>query len=159
MTLAHRDEGRGEAIVFVHGFPLDGRMWDGERAAFAATHRVIVPDLRGFGRSSASPFPTSLDEHADDLAALLDSLGIARATMVGLSMGGYITLAFARRHRDRLTRIGLSSTRATADSAEAKEGRDRSIDTVRRDGPGAIATAMRPKLFPHGAAPPRASRH
>ncbi len=153
MTLAFIDEGRGEPIVLVHAFPLDGRVWDAVRAELSRTHRVIVPDLRGFGRSADQPPAASLDAHADDLAVLLDELGVAQATVVGLSLGGYVALAFARRHLARLAALVLVDTRAAGDTAVGRVGRDDAIARVRSQGSGALVDGMLPKMFPHGATP------
>src|SRR5579859_5521904 len=86
--LVYTDEGRGEAVVFLHAFPLDGRMWAAQARELSPSRRVIVPDFAGFGGSTNVAPRTSLDEHADDVAALLDALEIERATIAGLSMGG-----------------------------------------------------------------------
>ena len=91
--------------------------------------------------------PTSIDAHADDLAALLDERAIPRATLVGLSMGGYIAIAFARRHGARLAGLVLADTRAAADSDEAKAGRDASIAKVRAEGVPALVEGMLSKLL------------
>jgi pimeloyl-ACP methyl ester carboxylesterase len=147
------DEGRGDPIVLLHAFPLDGSMWDAERAELAKSHRVIVPDLRGFGRSGQAPPPVSLDEHADDVARMLDSVGVERATVVGLSMGGYIAFALARRHPQRLSRLILADTRSQPDSAEGRRGRDENIALVDREGVAPLVERLLPKLLSANASP------
>jgi pimeloyl-ACP methyl ester carboxylesterase len=147
------DEGRGEPIVLLHAFPLDGSMWDAERTELAKTGRVIVPDLRGFGRSAHATPPTSLDEHADDIARILDDLGIARATVAGLSMGGYIAFALVRRHPQRLSRLILADTRSVPDSDEGRRGRDDNIALVAREGVPPLVERLLPKLLSAGASP------
>ena len=77
-------------------------MWLAQRDELAGSARIIVPDLRGFGRSVELPPAQSIDDYADDVVALLDELRIERATVVGLSMGGYVALALARRAPHRL---------------------------------------------------------
>jgi pimeloyl-ACP methyl ester carboxylesterase len=77
--------GQGPAVTFLHGFTLDGRMWADQVPVFAQQYRVLVPDLRGFGRSQALDTP---HPQAADVAQLLRTLGIARTHVVGLSMGG-----------------------------------------------------------------------
>jgi pimeloyl-ACP methyl ester carboxylesterase len=149
--LFHTDDGQGEPLVLLHAFPLDGRMWLEERKALAPECRVIIPDLAGFGRSAAlSPRP-SLDDHADDVAALLEVLGIERATVVGLSMGGYVALAFARRHTNLLARLGLADTRAAPDTQEGKAGRDENIALVGRSGVAPLVERLLPKLLSRNA--------
>jgi len=147
IELAYRDQGVGEAILFIHAFPLHGAMWDGQVAAFSPHHRVIAPDLRGLGASEAGGGAGSLDQHADDLAALLDHLAIEHATVAGLSMGGYISLALWRRHRQRIAALILADTRAGADSVEGKQGREQNAKLAETQGPGAIADLMLPKLL------------
>jgi pimeloyl-ACP methyl ester carboxylesterase len=152
------DEGSGEPILFVHAFPLDGRMWEPQRKELGREARVIVPDLRGFGSSPADLPPATLDEHADDLARLLDGLRIERATLVGLSMGGYICFRFAARHRARLARLALADTRATPDSEETRRSRDQNIALVEADGVPALVERMLPNLLRRKAAPAVAER-
>lgn len=150
-TLAFTDTGQGEPCLFVHAFPFDGRMWDAQRDALAPSHRVIVPDLRGFGRSASLPPARSAFEHADDLAELLDRLNLRRATVIGLSMGGYIAFAMMRRHPDRIGALVLADTRALPDSAEAKENRDVNIELVRREGAKVLMEKLRPALLAEDA--------
>jgi pimeloyl-ACP methyl ester carboxylesterase len=83
---------RAEAVVFLHGFSLDTRLWDGQWLPFAERYRTLRYDLRGFGRSSLPQAPFS---HADDLHTLLNSLEIRAAHIVGLSLGGGVALDFA----------------------------------------------------------------
>lgn len=142
------DEGRGNPLVFLHGFPLSHAMWDGQRRAFRRTQRVLIPDLRGFGRSVSSDDVVSMDQFADDIAALLTAVGVTQPiTLCGLSMGGYIALAFARRHSTRLGRLVLCDTRAVPDSPEAAEQRRSLAARVLVDGPRVVVDAMLPKLF------------
>jgi pimeloyl-ACP methyl ester carboxylesterase len=152
--LPYFDEGSGEPIVLVHAFPLDGRMWAPQREALADAYRVITPDLRGFGRAAALGIARSLEDHARDLAALLDELGIPRATMVGLSMGGYVALAFLRLFRSRLARLGLADTRATADTDEARQARARNIVIVNEQGTASLVERMLPTLVSENAPAP-----
>lgn len=105
--LAYETAGSGPALVFLHGFALDLRMWDAQFARFAATHRVVRYDLRGFGRSS---LPAGTYDHCADLAALLDHLGIERALLVGLSLGANIALRFAAEHPARAAGVVLASS-------------------------------------------------
>jgi pimeloyl-ACP methyl ester carboxylesterase len=98
--------GEGPPVVFVHGFTLDMRMWDDQVAPFAAAHRVLRYDLRGFG-ASAPPMVGEPYSHADDLRALLDHLGVERATVVGLSMGGWVVQEFALKYPDSVSALIL----------------------------------------------------
>ena len=104
--LRYQLTGTGPTIVLLHGFTLDLRMWDAQMAAFTPHHQVLRYDLRGFG-GSALPDSTVYD-HADDLCALLDHLGIATATIVGLSMGGGVALDFALTYPERVRALILA---------------------------------------------------
>jgi len=151
VELAYRDEGQGQPILLIHAFPLSSAMWEDQIDALATRFRVITPDLRGFRATARGSGAASLDQHADDLAGLLDHLGIEKATVVGLSMGGYISFALLRRHRARIERLILADTRAGADSEEAKEGREKNARLAEAEGAGAIAEQMLPKLLSAGA--------
>src|SRR5207253_6917895 len=122
IRLAYSDTGEGSPVVLlVHGFPLNRSMWDPQRGALrSAGARVVAPDLRGFGASEAGPAgPLTVDQHADDIAALLDVLGVVEPVVYcGLSMGGYVGFAFWRRHRTRVRAFVLADTRASADTDE-----------------------------------------
>ncbi|MBK7594983.1 MAG: alpha/beta fold hydrolase [Gemmatimonadetes bacterium] len=133
-------------LLLVHGYPLDQSMWKPQLEGLEGV-QCIVPDLRGFGASCDSPSPTTLTEHADDLAALLDALGIQRAVIAGLSMGGYIAFEFVRRHRERLLGVILLDTSPRPDDEAARAARTTTIDRVRSEGVGPIALALGGKLF------------
>lgn len=146
--------GTGIPLVLVHGFPLDRTIWSEQMTALAASARVIAPDLPGFG-SSSPPAATapSIDGYADGLRDLLDRLGIDRTVVGGVSMGGYVALAFARRHPERLRGLILVCTKSGADTPEGRVLRDKGADLVRREGTAAIAAQMLPKMLAPRAAP------
>lgn len=139
IDLAWDDVGTGIPIVFLHGFPLDRTFWKPQVGAVMALGRCIVPDLRGFGESSVQG-PFTIDQYADDVAALLDYLQIGSAVIAGLSMGGYIAFAMWRRHPERVRALILADTRAGADSPETRQKRGELIALARAEGPGAVAT-------------------
>jgi 3-oxoadipate enol-lactonase len=136
--MAYDDVGTGPAVVFLHGFPHDRSLWAAQVSAFADRARCVAPDLRGFGGSSATP-PCSMEQYADDVAALLDALSIPDAVLVGLSMGGYVAFSFWRRHRSRVRALVLAHTRATADSEEMRARRRRLVAVARSEGSRAVA--------------------
>jgi 3-oxoadipate enol-lactonase len=147
MSLAYTDTAAGPTLVLLHAFPLDRHMWKPQLAELAGTARVIAPDLPGFGKSPLPSEPWSVDSAADSVAALLDTLGVSgRVVVGGLSMGGYVAMAFARRFPDRLAGLILADTRAEPDDAAAKGNRDKLIAIARSEGSGAIVDAMLPKL-------------
>lgn len=150
----------GPPIVLVHGFPLDHTMWREQFAALGERHRVIAPDLRGFGRTDVKPGVVTMERFADDIAALLDAIlgggggvgggAVSKArpvTFCGLSMGGYIAWQFWRRHRSRLARLILCDTRAVADQEEVARGRLQMAERVSREGAGFVPDAMFGRLF------------
>lgn len=139
--LGYDDQGDGQPIVFLHGFPHDRTLWAAQRVALAPQARCIVPDLRGFGHSSTHG-PHSVEQYADDVAALLDHLGVARAVVCGLSMGGYVAMALWRRHPDRVTALVFCDTRAGADTDEGKARRDELAAMVKQGGTRVIADAQ-----------------
>ena len=153
VRLAYSDRGKGHeiALLLIHGFPLDHRLWAAQMSGLASVARVIAPDLRGQGRSETSAGPLTMDQQADDLAALLDHLGIARAVVAGLSMGGYIAFAFWRRHAGRVRALVLADTRAEPDSVVARASRDQAIARVRQTGAAAYADEMLPRLLSPGS--------
>jgi pimeloyl-ACP methyl ester carboxylesterase len=152
-TLSVTDVGDGPPILFVHGFPLDRSMWRHQIAEFCRDHRCLAPDLRGFGQSSVTEGPVTMDQFADDLAALLDELHVTEPIVLcGLSMGGYIAWSFVRRHAARLKGLILCDTRAIPDSDEAAANRRKLAEDVVRHGPELVANAMLPKLCAGGVA-------
>jgi 3-oxoadipate enol-lactonase len=138
IDLSYDDIGSGLPIVFLHAFPLDRSMWAPQLGALVRQGRCVAPDLRGLGASTASA-PYSMDQYADDVAALLDALGVAPAVVVGLSMGGYIAFAFWRRHRARARALVLADTRAGPDTDEGRDKRRRLIDVARARGAATVA--------------------
>lgn len=143
------EAGRGSPLLLVHGFPLDHSMWTGQIDELSSQCRVIAPDLPGFGQSDAMLDDTAaMEQFADDLARLLDELGIDEPiTFCGLSMGGYIAWQFWKRHADRLARLILCDTRAASDSEEMARGRRLAAARVLEEGAAEFVNAMIPKLF------------
>lgn len=102
--LYYESVGSGEPIVFVHGFTLDHTMWQPQVDFFSQQYQVVAYDARGFGRSS---LPNGVYSHADDLYALHRRLGLTRAHLVGLSMGGRIAANFTLDHPEMVTTLTL----------------------------------------------------
>jgi pimeloyl-ACP methyl ester carboxylesterase/acyl-CoA thioesterase FadM len=139
--------GAGPALVFVHGFPLDRSMWRHQMAGFTRWQR-IAPDLRGFGYSSGhGELAPTLAQHADDLAVMLDALGVQRAVFCGLSMGGYVLFELWRRHAARVRALVFADTKAEADTPEGRQGREDMIALAEREGTVAVAERMLPRMF------------
>ncbi|MFN7671647.1 MAG: alpha/beta fold hydrolase [Planctomycetota bacterium] len=154
--LAVHATGKGPLAVLLHGYPLDHRMWDAVRHGELAGRRTLAAlDLRGHGDSPAAGDDAhAMERFADDVAAVVAALAPdGRADVIGLSMGGYAALAFAARHPQRLRSLALVDTRAAADTAAARAGREAAIATATAHGAAAIADAMLPKLLAPGADP------
>ena len=145
------DQGRGQPLLLVHGFPLDHTMWREQVGELSKAFRVLAPDLRGFGKSSpvtGDDTVVTMAHFADDLATMLSAMSIPDpVTLCGLSMGGYIAFQFAARHADRLGRLILCDTKAAADTKEAAENRHKLAAKVLSEGSQAAADAMLSKLF------------
>jgi len=107
VTLNTIDEGRGEALVLLHGLGSCGDDWALQTPAFAVDHRVVAPDLRGHGQSDKPRGPTSIAAMAADVAALLDALSIERAHVVGLSLGGLVAQRLAMAYPARVLSLAL----------------------------------------------------
>ncbi len=148
VEVASVDRGSGPVLLLVHGFPLDHTMWSEQIVALSGSSRVVAPDLRGFGQSEGQDEKTTMRKFADDLAGLLDVLGVREpVNLCGLSMGGYVAWQFWKHHRDRLGRLILCDTRAASDSAEGAQGRLALAKTVLEEGSMPVADSMLPKLF------------
>jgi len=137
-AIGYDDTGQGPVVVFLHAFPLNRTMWAPQTSALATTWRCVTIDARGFGESTPTR-PFSVDRYADDVVAVLDGLGIARVTVVGLSMGGYVAFALWRRHPRRVRALVLADTRAGADTPETRDRRRELIALARASGVGAVA--------------------
>jgi 3-oxoadipate enol-lactonase len=146
------DQGNGETLVLLHGFPLDHTMWRFQTEALSQRYRVIVPDLRGFGHTHIEPIAAKtgvpLVDYADDVAAMLDEKKIAGpVTFVGFSMGGYILWKLYQRHRNRVRAMVMCDTRAAADTPQAQETRFKMAENVEGWGSAQVAHLMTGKLF------------
>jgi 3-oxoadipate enol-lactonase len=147
--LSGRDGATSERVLLlIHGHPFDRSMWRPQAEAVAAAGwRVIVPDLRGYGETSVVPGKTTLDAFANDLAGLLDRLGVSRVVVGGLSMGGQIAMEFARLHADRLDGLLLAATFPRIDTDEGRRHRIEMADRLEREGMAAYADELLPMML------------
>jgi 3-oxoadipate enol-lactonase len=136
-------------LVLLHAFPLSAEMWQPQLAAVPPGWRFIAPDLRGFGQSEpdAPAAPASIQDYADDLAALLDALDVERPVVAGLSMGGYAAFSFLNTRPERVRGLVLADTRAEADGESARAARDAMTETLARGGARAVFERMLPGLL------------
>jgi pimeloyl-ACP methyl ester carboxylesterase len=146
--LEWRERGRGDAILFIHGFPFNSAMWGAQLATLPPGWRGIAPDLRGFGASERGHRDVlDMPRFADDVITFLDQLGIERTVVCGLSMGGYVAFEMWRHHPDRIRGLVLCDTRAGTDSPEAQRGRRQLAEKVLADGQQVVIDGMLPKLL------------
>jgi len=146
ITLAYETLGSGTPLMLVHGFPLDHTIWAEVADLLKGEFTLILPDLRGFGESTTVETPYNMSDMADDLAGLLDHLGLEKAAFAGHSMGGYVCLAFAKKYPRRVSRLGLVASQAAADTPEKKAARYQTADEVSQKGAGIVAEGMTPTL-------------
>ena len=153
--LFYRDLGVGRPVLLLHGFAEDGAVWDEVAKRLSMMCRVLIPDLPGSGRSpllgNGQPDQPAGEVSMESLAAvlreLLDKEGIERCVLIGHSMGGYITLAFAESDPERVWAFGLFHSTAYADSEEKKAGRRKSIEFIREHGAAPYIRQSTPNLF------------
>ena len=147
--LAYDDHGIGMPILFLHAFPLNRQMWQGELSALLGDegYRLVALDWRGFGESDITTPISTMDLLADDVAGLMDALGIQQAVLCGLSMGGYAAFAFLRKYPQRVSALILADTRPGADNAEAQTNRENVARIAETQGTGAIADLQVPRVL------------
>src|ERR1051325_1163641 len=155
IQIAYTDTGIGRPVVLIHGYPFNRSLWNEQVAALSSSYRVIAPDLRGFGESDAASGTATMNAMAQDVALLMDHLEISRAAIGGLSMGGYVALAFYKQFPSRVRALVLADTRAQGDTEEGKQTRAQQAEKALNEGMAGIADAMLPKLLP----PDTVSKH
>jgi pimeloyl-ACP methyl ester carboxylesterase len=133
-------------VVLVHGFAESKSVWANLAENLAKNFRVLCPDLSGFGQSPPLQ-NTSIENMAVALRDCLDSLQIGPIVLIGHSLGGYVSLAFAELFPERLKGLGLFHSTAFADSEEKKEGREKSMALIREQGKEVFLNGMIPNLF------------
>ncbi|GAA1351842.1 alpha/beta fold hydrolase [Streptomyces beijiangensis] len=149
-TLHYDDLGpeSGLPVVLVHGHPFNHTLWAPQAKALAAAgHRAITPDLRGYGDSTVTPGKVLLSGFAEDLAALLDHLGLERAVIGGVSMGGQIAMEFQRRYAHRVLALILADTSPVAESEEGKAFRNSLADRLLSEGMAGYAAEVIDKML------------
>ncbi|MDO7907826.1 alpha/beta hydrolase [Paenibacillus sp. JX-17] len=145
--LCYVDQGKGDVVVLLHGFCGSSAYWEEVVPYLSKHYRCIVPDLRGHGLSDAPMGAYTIEQMADDVISLLNELKIEKATVLGHSLGGYITLSIAQRHAHRLERFGLIHSTAHDDTEEGKEKRLKAVSTIQSQGITDFIDGMTPGLF------------
>lgn len=141
------DQGKGFPVVLLHGFCETNRIWQGVVTQLQDSWRVLAVDLPGFGNSKRLAVPETLDEIADAIIRWLESIRVTRCIVFGHSLGGYITLAIAKKKPDLLAAFGLIHSTAYADTEEKKANRNRVIEFVKEHGVNPFIESFIPPLF------------
>jgi 3-oxoadipate enol-lactonase len=147
VKLHYAEAGRESPVVLLHGFPLSSAIWQEQQRSLSDKFRVITPDLRGHGNSPAPSGAYTMEGMAQDVLALLDSLGITKAAILGHSMGGYIALTALKLAPERFAALGLIASQAGADTEDARQNRYRLAERVAKEGSKVVAEAMIARLF------------
>ena len=147
VAMSYRDLGEGEPLVLLHAFPLNGRMFESQMAAFSGSHRVVAPDYPGFGRSPRTPAQPDVRYYAEGLRGLLDRLHLERVILGGVSLGGYVAFECMRLFPERVSALVLANTRAEPDSEEMRETRKEMALSVAREGVGVLVDLQMERLL------------
>ncbi|MCK5775326.1 MAG: alpha/beta hydrolase [Bacteroidales bacterium] len=132
-SIFYKIEGEGDTLVLLHGFMEDMNMWQHHIDKLSENYQVLAIDLPGHGKSELLSNSHSMDLMADIVKYILDFEKISRTVVIGHSMGGYATLAFAEKYPDSLIGFGLFHSHTLADKDEAKKNRDRMVKVVEND--------------------------
>lgn len=144
--ISYNEEGSGSAIVLLHGFMESLKIWDDFAEKLSKSFRVIRIDLPGHGKTPVMNEVHPMSLMAETVKAVLDAFEIDKCVMVGHSMGGYVTLQFAKQFPELLAGFCLFHSQAAADSEQAKENRRRTVNIVKLNRTGFIQQFI-PDLF------------
>jgi pimeloyl-ACP methyl ester carboxylesterase len=148
IQLHYRKIGVGAATLLIHGFGEDGNVFNQAIKHLPEQGTLLIPDLPGSGESEAWPAAEpSLNDFALALDAILEKEGIEKCSVMGHSMGGYISLAFAEKFPEKMVALGLLHSTAYADSTERIQKRKQAIDFIKREGAAAFLRISLPGLF------------
>ncbi|HZR84447.1 MAG TPA: alpha/beta fold hydrolase [Candidatus Binatia bacterium] len=142
-----RDGGQGPAIVLLHAFPLNGRMWEPQLEALRDRYRIVAPDLPGFGLSWTDEDSTTIASYAEQVHLALDHLGVREMVLVGASMGGYVAFELVPRLGDRIRGLVLADTRATPDDEAGATARHELAAEIEANGLEVLFDALVPRLL------------
>jgi len=147
-TVIHFSEkGKGNSVVFIHGFCEIGAMWDDIASALASDFHVFYPDLPGFGKTPIASNHVTLEETAVQLEEWMEEQKIENPVVIGHSLGGYVALAILELMGNRIKGIGLIHSTAFDDDEEKKHSRNKAIAFIKKQGVDKFVTAFVPQLF------------
>lgn len=148
IQLYYEANGKGEAILLMHGHPFDHTMWNPQVAAFSPHYKVIVPDLRGYGKSDLpSSGTTHFEDYATDALALMDELNIENFHVAGLSQGGQFIMEVFRQAPHRVKSLVFCDTFAGLDTPEARQARYNAADRMEKEGMSGYANESIHKMI------------
>src|SRR5690606_178980 len=149
INIFYTDEGKGNTMVLLHGFLESSTIWDAIKNEFKNNYRIITIDLPGHGKTGCLGYVHSMEAMAEAVQAVVDHLKVGKFTIIGHSMGGYVSMAFAEKKPGSLEGLVLMNSTAKADTEEKKKNRDRAIETVKKDHKSfirhSISNLFRPK--------------
>lgn len=133
INISYYEAGKGNAIIFLHGFLENAKMWNNYAQQLSAKHKVISIDLLGHGDTGCIGYVHSMEDMADAVFAIINQLKLRKVTLIGHSMGGYVALAFAEHYPDSIRHLILINSTARADSPERIINRNRAIELIKKD--------------------------
>lgn len=145
--ISYSVHGTGKPVVLLHGFGEDGSIWDDQVKFLEKTYKLIIPDIPGSGKSLMPEGKATLEYFAAVINEIIKEENEKEVVLIGHSMGGYITLAFAEKYPEKLQAFGLFHSGAYADNEEKKEARKKSIKFIAVNGSGAFLSSVTPGLF------------
>lgn len=147
LCIEYEEAGQGSPVLLLHAFPLSHLMWETQLDALSGEFRVLAPSLRGFGRTTGFVDQPSIRQMAEDVIEFLEALRINEPVVLcGVSMGGYVALAFAHAYPRRVRALVLADTRAEPDTEEAKTKRNEMIEFARQHTPADVVERVLPTL-------------
>lgn len=149
-TVSYYEEGKGEPIVLIHGFCGSKDYWQKVIPALAKEYRVIAVDLPGHGDSDLPSGDFSIEKMGEMIAGALQELDVENASVLGHSLGGYVTLALADIYEDKLAKFALVHSTANPDTEEGKKGRDIAAGKIEAEGIESFVDGLVPNLFAPG---------
>ncbi len=148
-SISYTDQGKGTAVVLLHGFLENKKMWDAFIPLWSKKFRIITIDLLGHGETECMGYVHSMENNADAVHKVLSELRLRKAILVGHSMGGYVALAFAELYPNMVKGLVLLNSTSRADSAERRTNRDRAIKAVKQSFQNFISLSIS-NLFSEG---------
>jgi pimeloyl-ACP methyl ester carboxylesterase len=145
--IIYSESGQGFPVIFLHGFGESKELWQMFQAHLSTKYRTIAPDLPGFGQSPLFNNELTLEDVAEKLHEWTSEIGVKECIMIGHSLGGYITLAFANKYPEMMKGLGLFHSSVFADTPEKKENRKKTIEFIKQNGAAAFIENFIPPLF------------